>query len=88
MSEPAAAPATTPSQDKPKRICCACPETRKPRDECVTERGEEHCTEYIEAHKQCLRAEGFKVRCAHAKSSPCRTAFFGAERASARCLQV
>eukprot|EP00308_Calcidiscus_leptoporus_P014462 CAMPEP_0119373126 /NCGR_PEP_ID=MMETSP1334-20130426/23651_1 /TAXON_ID=127549 /ORGANISM="Calcidiscus leptoporus, Strain RCC1130" /LENGTH=62 /DNA_ID=CAMNT_0007390799 /DNA_START=31 /DNA_END=219 /DNA_ORIENTATION=- len=45
----------------PKRICCACPDTRKLRDECVANNGEEHCTEYIEAHKACLRTEGFKV---------------------------
>eukprot|EP00965_Chrysotila_dentata_P252880 6210927-Pleurochrysis_carterae.AAC.1 len=45
----------------PKRICCACPETRKLRDECIANQGEEHCERFIEAHKQCLRAEGFKI---------------------------
>jgi cytochrome c oxidase assembly protein subunit 17 len=43
------------------RICCACPETRVPRDECVVRFGEENCGDYIEAHKVCLRAQGFKV---------------------------
>ena len=43
------------------KICCACPETRTPRDTCVVERGQENCTELIEQHKQCLRALGFKV---------------------------
>lgn len=34
---------------------------RKPRDECVMMKGEENCAEFIEAHKKCLRAEGFNV---------------------------
>lgn len=48
--------------EKPKKkICCACPETKKPRDECIATNGEEACTALIEAHKECLRKEGFKV---------------------------
>ena len=43
------------------RICCACPETRKVRDECVVKYGEEACVDKIEAHKMCLRKEGFNV---------------------------
>lgn len=43
------------------RICCACPETRKERDNCIVEKGEELCADKIEAHKLCLRAEGFNV---------------------------
>lgn len=54
-----------PSQaEKPKKkICCACPETKKVRDECTTLHGpeSEQCAALIEAHKQCLRKEGFKV---------------------------
>ena len=42
MPAPATA-ATTPAAAPPKRICCACPETRKPRDECVMMHGEESC---------------------------------------------
>ena len=45
-----------------KKICCACPDTRKPRDQCVVERGEAACAAEIEAHKVCLRADGFDVR--------------------------
>ena len=45
-----------------KKICCSCPETKKPRDECVVSKGEEHCKDYIDAHKACLRQEGFFVR--------------------------
>eukprot|EP00898_Chlorokybus_atmophyticus_P006901 jgi/Chlat1/7211/Chrsp57S06856 len=49
-------------QEKPKkRICCACPETKAARDECVAGRGEDACRDIIEAHKQCLRREGFKA---------------------------
>ena len=44
-----------------KKVCCACPETRKARDACVVGRGEEHCGAEIEAHRGCLREDGFKV---------------------------
>ncbi|KAF3339103.1 cytochrome c oxidase copper chaperone 1-like protein [Carex littledalei] len=50
------------SDVKPKKkICCACPDTKRLRDECIVEHGEDACTKWIEAHKQCLRAEGFNV---------------------------
>jgi len=55
---------TTPEGEKPKpkcKACCACPETRKIRDECIFEFGEEKCLALIEAHKQCLRDQGFKI---------------------------
>jgi len=60
-SDSASVPTAESTPAPPKRICCACPETRKPRDECVTHHGEENCTQFIEAHKACLRAEGFNV---------------------------
>lgn len=44
-----------------KKICCACPDTKRLRDECIVEHGEGACTKWIEAHLQCLRSEGFKV---------------------------
>lgn len=44
-----------------KKICCACPETKKLRDDCVVEHGEDACSKWIEAHKQCLRREGFNI---------------------------
>lgn len=43
------------------RPCCACPETKKLRDKCIFEKGEENCFEYIENHKKCLREKGFQV---------------------------
>ena len=56
------APAKAEEAPKPKcKICCACPDTRKDRDECILHHGEEGCKEMIEAHKLCLRAEGFNV---------------------------
>lgn len=44
-----------------KKICCSCPESKQQRDECVIMKGEENCQVYIEAHKKCLRAEGFTI---------------------------
>lgn len=44
-----------------KKICCSCPKTRKARDECLVLKGPEGCLFQIEAHKACLREEGFKV---------------------------
>ena len=40
----------------------ACHECQAARDECITMNGEEKCKAFIEAHKQCLRAEGFDVK--------------------------
>ncbi|XP_012256765.2 cytochrome c oxidase copper chaperone [Athalia rosae] len=49
--------------EPPKKLkpCCACPETKKPRDACIIERGEENCQDLIEAHKVCMRNLGFKI---------------------------
>lgn len=51
------------SPPKGLKPCCACPETRKPRDECfmAAEDGAVECKELIEAHQKCLRDLGFKV---------------------------
>ncbi|XP_058779583.1 cytochrome c oxidase copper chaperone 1-like [Vicia villosa] len=46
---------------KKKKICCACPDTKRIRDECIVEHGEDACAKWIEAHRLCLRAEGFNV---------------------------
>ncbi|XP_028292288.1 cytochrome c oxidase copper chaperone [Gouania willdenowi] len=67
MSELSAASVESPvgtentEQKKPLRPCCACPETKKVRDACIIEKGEESCSELIEAHKDCMRALGFKI---------------------------
>eukprot|EP01132_Coremiostelium_polycephalum_P003815 gene3815-4747_t len=59
---------TTPTVESPattaapkKKICCSCPETKKTRDECILNNGEDKCSDLIEAHKQCLRKEGFDI---------------------------
>ena len=44
-----------------KKICCACPTTKQERDDCVIRNGPENCQEKIEAHKKCLREDGFQV---------------------------
>lgn len=46
---------------KPKKMCCSCPETKKARDECFVQHGPDKCQELVEAHKVCLRKEGFDV---------------------------
>lgn len=53
-----------PSETKNKKlkICCACPETKEQRDECMVMNGEEGCKQLIEAHKACLRAAGFDIK--------------------------
>jgi cytochrome c oxidase assembly protein subunit 17 len=45
-----------------KKICCSCPETKKARDACIVQHGQENeqCGHLIEAHKLCLRNEGFQ----------------------------
>jgi len=62
-SKPAPAKVDGPigTDGKPMRMCCACPDTKKPRDQCVMEKGEENCKSEIERHKECLRSLGFKV---------------------------
>jgi len=51
----------TKEEKKPLKPCCACPETKKVRDACIMENGEEECGDLIEAHKQCMRDLGFKI---------------------------
>ena len=50
-----------PTPEKPLKICCACPDTRLPRDECIVRNGEDRCLDQINAHNDCLRRLGFKV---------------------------
>jgi cytochrome c oxidase assembly protein subunit 17 len=59
----AAAASAPPTAEAPKKkkICCACPETKAPRDACIGEHGPEGCAALIEAHNRCLRKEGFNV---------------------------
>jgi len=45
-----------------KKVCCSCPDTKAKRDECVVQKGEANCADFIEAHKACLRREGFDIK--------------------------
>jgi Cytochrome C oxidase copper chaperone (COX17). len=49
--------------DKPKKKgpCCVCKETKAARDQCILNNGEEKCFDFIQAHKACLRSEGFET---------------------------
>nr|CAH7760315.1 unnamed protein product [Callosobruchus chinensis] len=49
--------------EQPKKLkpCCACPETKRARDTCIIEKGQENCEDLIEAHKQCMRDAGFNI---------------------------
>lgn len=42
-----------------KKICCACPETKKARDECNLQ--SDDCKLFIDVHQLCLKNQGFKV---------------------------
>lgn len=46
---------------KPLKPCCACPDTRLARDQCIMMYGEDNCIDYIKAHKDCLRKLGFNI---------------------------
>lgn len=65
--EAVSAQVVAPLEEKPKeekkklKACCACPETKKERDACIVERGEENCGDLIEAHKKCMREMGFNI---------------------------
>ncbi|KAF2071188.1 hypothetical protein CYY_007490 [Polysphondylium violaceum] len=71
----------TPVVAPKKKICCACPDTKKIRDECVLTNGEDKCAQLIEAHKQCLRNEDVikwvlsKLRNTVSKFHPQQSAF-------------
>lgn len=55
-------PESNSGETKPKcKPCCACPETKAIRDECVIMNGQENCSKEIEAHRACMRAAGFNI---------------------------
>lgn len=62
-SEISQAVSTSASSGSEKKLkpCCACPETKRARDACIVENGEENCTDLIEAHKKCMRDHGFNI---------------------------
>ncbi|KAJ1677864.1 hypothetical protein EV182_005279 [Spiromyces aspiralis] len=63
---PEAAIAKDPTQKSTEGMkpCCVCNETRKARDTCFFEQGDEaeaKCKYLVEAHMKCMRDLGFKV---------------------------
>ncbi|CAH8848346.1 unnamed protein product [Trichobilharzia szidati] len=65
-SSPKPPKSSTPSvplddQGKPLKPCCACPDTRLKRDQCILMYGEEMCVDLIKEHKECLRKLGFAI---------------------------
>ncbi|XP_070166874.1 cytochrome c oxidase copper chaperone [Polyergus mexicanus] len=61
MGNAAAKMEAQPEEKKKLKPCCACPETKKARDTCIIEKGEENCGDLIEAHKTCMRSMGFNI---------------------------
>jgi len=61
VGEATSSPVVEVAEKKKLKACCACPETKSARDECVIINGEENCTDLIEAHKQCMRDAGFNI---------------------------
>lgn len=57
-ADPKDIPLTPDGKPRPK-ICCACPQTRETRDECLLRKSRDECAKEIEAHFQCLLREGF-----------------------------
>ncbi|NEU35165.1 hypothetical protein GN156_31410, partial [bacterium LRH843] len=49
------APAEKAAEPKKLKPCCACPETKRVRDACIIENGEENCKSLIEAHRECMK---------------------------------
>ncbi|ODN01745.1 Cytochrome c oxidase copper chaperone [Orchesella cincta] len=43
------------------KACCACPETKRVRDDCIVQFGEENCQQLIEKHRECMRQMGFNI---------------------------
>lgn len=54
---------TISTNDASKKLkpCCACPDTKKARDECIIRHGEENCIHFINMHKQCMKSHGFII---------------------------
>lgn len=40
--------------------CCVCKETKKLRDDCLFEKQESDCQEFIYKHNDCLKEHGFE----------------------------
>ncbi|KIY63310.1 hypothetical protein CYLTODRAFT_403446 [Cylindrobasidium torrendii FP15055 ss-10] len=57
-------PKQNPLNPKGLKPCCACPETKRARDDCFLNNGAEaddKCREVLTNHLTCMRSLGFKV---------------------------
>ncbi|KAF5324905.1 hypothetical protein D9611_004171 [Ephemerocybe angulata] len=58
-------PKQNPLNPKGLKPCCACPETKRPRDDCFLKYDASEaplkCKEEVEKHLACMRSYGFKV---------------------------
>ncbi|TEB31350.1 hypothetical protein FA13DRAFT_1629417, partial [Coprinellus micaceus] len=58
-------PKQNPLNPKGLKPCCACPETKRPRDDCFLKydpsEAPEKCKGVVEQHLKCMRGFGFKV---------------------------
>ncbi|PAV23454.1 cytochrome c oxidase copper chaperone [Pyrrhoderma noxium] len=56
---------TNPLNPQGLKPCCACPETKRARDECYMktdpESADEKCRELVAAHVKCMRGYGFEI---------------------------
>ncbi|TNY20711.1 cytochrome C oxidase copper chaperone-domain-containing protein [Rhodotorula diobovata] len=66
----AADPKLNPRNPEGQKPCCACPETKKARDDCFLRFGSNAddsadsanaCKDIVEKHRQCMRSLGFNV---------------------------
>ncbi|GAA6000964.1 cytochrome c oxidase copper chaperone [Rhodotorula paludigena] len=66
----AANPQLNPRNPEGFKPCCACPETKKARDDCFLQFGSNQddgadagsqCRDIVERHRQCMRSLGFNV---------------------------
>ncbi|GAA5865882.1 hypothetical protein JCM8547_005746 [Rhodosporidiobolus lusitaniae] len=66
----AANPELNPRNPEGEKPCCACPDTKKARDDCFLQFGSnaddsndsaEKCRNIVERHRQCMRSLGFNV---------------------------
>ncbi|GAA6049867.1 hypothetical protein JCM3770_004222 [Rhodotorula araucariae] len=63
-------PKLNPRNPEGHKPCCACPETKKARDDCFLQFGSNaddsadsasRCSDIVERHRQCMRSLGFNV---------------------------
>ncbi|KAL1748018.1 cytochrome C oxidase copper chaperone-domain-containing protein [Schizophyllum fasciatum] len=57
-------PKQNPLNPQGLRPCCACPQTKRARDDCFLANGaeaDEKCKELVQSHVACMRGLGFQI---------------------------